>query len=84
MSGKRSPVSSWCILRDDTEIRDLLQYRMNKKGYTTLHIQKAIGIENGRLSKYFRYIKPNMTQYEFVRLAKYLGVELTVNIKIIE
>lgn len=72
------------MFRDSSDLRELMKFRLKKKGWNYEDLSRATGIKADRFSKYFRSEKPNMTQYEFIKMAKELGVQLDIDIKIIE
>ena len=72
------------MLRDSGDLRGLLQYRLKKKGWNYEQLSEVTGIKSDRFSKYFRGVKPNLTQYEFIRAAKALGVIIDYDVRIID
>jgi transcriptional regulator with XRE-family HTH domain len=70
------------MFRDSEDLRELLRFRLQKRGWNYEDLARATNIASERFSKYFRGKKPNLTQHEFIRMAKALGVELDINIKI--
>jgi len=72
------------MFRDSEDLRDLLKFRLQKRGWNYEDLSRETGIKSDRFSKYFRGIKPNVTQHEFIRMALTLGVELDINVKIID
>lgn len=81
---QRSPSSTWNFLRDSPKLRGVLKYQIDAKDLSFGQVERDTGIRQDNMSKYFRGVKPSLSDYKILQLADYLGVEvsLTVHLKL--
>lgn len=84
MAGRITPSSYWCMIRSSPKLRELVKYKLEQKDKTLKEICKEIGIKQSRLSKYLNNRSPNITQFQLMQVLRYLGIEVTLDIKIVE
>ncbi len=82
MGNTKTPSASWHFLRDSAKLRGVLKYRLEQKDIPFKQIERELGIRQDALSKYFRGVKPNTTDFNLLRLAEYLGIEVRLDIQI--
>lgn len=81
MAGKL-PSSSWSFLRDSSRLRGILKYQLESKDLFVNDVAKDLGMNVDRLRKYFRGVKPSITNWDLIRVANYLGVEVSLEVKL--
>lgn len=84
MAGSKTRLSHWCMIRDSPKLRDLVKFKMDQKGMNLGELANATDIKSSRISKYLNNYRPNVTQVQLLTILKVLGIELTLDIKIIE
>lgn len=82
--GYKSPSSTWCLLRDSTEIHAAIQHKMKQKQLTLTKLSEISGIAKYRISMFLNRRKPNLTQFQIMSLAKILGIEINLTVKFTE
>lgn len=84
MPPKKSESSRWCFLRDNPQLRGLILYIQEKKGYTSVDLAKMIDCDPDRVCKYLRHDPkyPGLSQLLLVKLADKLGIELKLDVKL--
>lgn len=82
MGNTRTPASSWNFLRDSPKLRGVLKYQIDSKDLSFGQIQRDTGIRQDNMSKYFRGVKPNLSDFKILQLADYLGIEVAIDIRI--
>jgi len=81
MAGTKSPSSSWSFLRDSTTLRAAIAYRLRDRDLFITDVAEALGVHPDRISKYLRGVKPSLTNWQVVKLAEYLGLEVNLEVK---
>lgn len=79
----KSASSGWSFLRDSPELRGTLRYQLDTSKKSLVDIGEALEVKPDRLSKYFRGVKPSLTNWQVMKLANYLGVEVQLRIQMI-
>jgi len=78
----KSPLSSWSFLRDSAQLRSTIAYKLQSKDLFITDAATAIGVAPDRISKYLRGVTPSLTNWQIVKLANYLGMDIELSIKI--
>lgn len=79
----RNPSASWCLVRNDKVLMRAIRSRIRTKGLKLVEIARATDIRVDRISKFLhqeKYTK-HITQFETVRLANFLGIEIKLDVK---
>ncbi len=79
----KSVSSGWSFLRDSVQLRAGIKYRMDELDISIVDMAKAIGTQPDRVSKYLRGVKPSLTNWQLVKLANHLGLEVELNVKVL-
>jgi antitoxin component HigA of HigAB toxin-antitoxin module len=80
MSGKPSPSASWCFLRHNVVLRDLIRIKMERENLNIKDLADRIGFAPYRIGRYLLFRKQGLTQYQLVALCKELGIKLDLTI----
>lgn len=78
------PKSSWCILRNSTKLRTLIKYKIRSKEFKIVETAEKAGVETYRLSRYLNSRTPNLTQFQLMKVCDLLGIEVSLDINIID
>jgi hypothetical protein len=78
MGGTRSVASKWCLLRDDTTLRTAIVYKIKSQKLRLADLERETGIQAYRISRYINGRKPHLSQFQLVSLAKFLGIQVTL------
>lgn len=77
----KTPMTSYCIIRNDYRLRDIIVYYMDKSGHTYRTLAKAIGANENGVREFIRKGKKAISQYKVIELCRELGIELNLEIK---
>lgn len=75
---------AWCILRNSSQLRTLIQYKIRQKDWLIKETAEKAGVETYRLSRYLNRRTPNLTQFQLMKVCEVLGVEVSLDIKILD
>lgn len=85
MAGIKNPASSWCLLRSSQRLKAAVKFRIDHINKPYKDIAAESGIPQYRISLYLNgHERKGITQYQLVRLCSYLGIDVGLNIKMIE
>lgn len=79
----KSARSSWCILRDNERLRSIIEFQIKKKNLKLIDVANLSGVAPDRLSKWRNRYTRHLTQYQLIKVANVLGlqVDITINFK---
>ena len=77
----RSPIQHWNYLRADSNLRGAVAFRMKDRNLDKDDIQDAIGMNSYKVRDYIDGKIPNLNNFEIVKLANFLGIEISLDIK---
>lgn len=77
----KSVSSGWSFLRDSVQLRAAIKYRMEELNVTITELGNLLEINPDRISKYLRGVKPSLTNWQLIKIAEYLKLEVDLNIK---
>jgi hypothetical protein len=78
----RRPNAAWSFLRDNNRLRGVIKYKIDNSSLTLVEIAYKVGCRHDALSKYLRGIKPSMTDFDILRVADFMGCEVTLDIRL--
>ena len=74
-------------MRSNEKVKALVRLRMSQKGIHQAKMARDLNIDQSRISRFFNkkrtedYGTLTITQYQLMRIADYLDIELSLNIK---
>lgn len=78
--------SKWCMLRDDYRVKTLVKKRMSDGKIMIRTLANNTGIAEYRISRYLNHNHldglPSLTQHQLITICEYLGIEVTLNIRL--
>lgn len=78
-----TPASSWNFLRDNTALRSVISYKIETGKHKLVDLAEKIGINHDHLiGLYLKNKKPSLTNYQIVKLADVLGIEVSLKIEL--
>lgn len=77
----KSVSSGWSFLRDSTQVRAGIKYRMDTLDKSIVEVAQVIRTDPDRVSKYLRGVKPSLTNWQIIQLANHLGLEVEIHLK---
>lgn len=72
----------WSFLRDNQRLLAILKFKFEQSGKNYAEIGEIIGVDRGPVGNYFKGKKPNLLDYDIIRIAEYLGVSISLDIKL--
>lgn len=81
MHSPRPPTTSWCLFRDDPDLRIAIEIRKKQRKLTLVKIGRDIEVDDYRIGRYLNRRKPNLNQHQLFKLALYLGIEPSLSIE---
>ena len=72
--------SSWNFLRDNSKLHGVISHRI--EGKELKQIGKDLGLNPYLVSWYLKGRKPNLSNYDIIRLCSYLGIEIDLSISL--
>lgn len=78
----RLPQASWNFLRDNSRLHGVISHRIDKIGFKKAGAD--LGINPYLISWYLKDKKPNLSNYDIIRLCTYLGIEIDISVKLDE
>lgn len=74
------------MVRDNHQLHTLVTYKIKRLRETKklTEIANKCDIPVDRLSKYIYRRKPNLTQFQLIKLCDYLGIEVSLNVEIVK
>jgi len=84
MAGYKSPASTWCFLRSSQKLRAVVKYRLEQLNKPQGEVAKAVGIPQYRISSYLNGMHKPMSQYQLLKLCKYLSIRVELNVSLEE
>jgi predicted XRE-type DNA-binding protein len=77
----KSVSSGWSFLRDSTQLRAAIKYRMEELDISIKELATVLDIDPDRVSKYLRGIKPSLTNWQLIQVATHLQLEVDLTIR---
>ncbi len=77
---KRSPIRNWKFLQADDRLRGFIQQRIGSYGNEIGELADKIPCKKSEISAYLRNVKPNLNDFELIKLADLVGLEVTLKI----
>ena len=81
MRGNRSASSFWSFLRDSAKLRAAITYKLQTRDLFIQKVADDLGVAPDRISKYLRGVTPSLTNWQVVKLAEYLGLDVDLDVK---
>ena len=81
MATTRSVLHKWGYLRTDSKLRGAIAFRMKDRNLDKEDIQEALGMLPYRVSNYLKGDLPNLNDYEIIKLGRFLGIEISLNVE---
>ena len=80
----KSPLARWDILRDNQTLRELIKRRMGEQGLSLKALGEKSGIPYDHIRQYLKgsYRWKGINQYNLVKLAGILGIEVSLKIEL--
>lgn len=79
---ERTSIQKWNFLRENSLVRGAISFKRDERGLTNIELGELIGVDPHKVRRYFNCETPNLNNYEIVSLAKKLGLDLDISIKI--
>lgn len=78
----KSPLAKWDILRDDYTLRGLIKSRMGEQGLSRKALAEKTGVSYDQIKNYLAggYKWKGINQYNLVKIANELGIEVSLKI----
>lgn len=78
----RSKIRMWNFLYADSRLRGAISYKMAHRNLESKDIEEATGLDRYDINHYlFRGKEPNLNNYEIIKLANFLGIEVELDLK---
>ena len=77
--GRKTPFSNYCIVRDNPNVRPLIEWKL--KSTDVDKACESVGIAKSNLYNYLNQGKKNISQFKVIQLLDYLGVEVKIQLK---
>lgn len=83
MPGK-TKLSSYCIVRDDERLHEIISLKLRQKGMTFRDAAKYLEVDQSNVRKYLNNRDHAISQQKVLALAAHLGISVDIDIKINE
>ncbi len=77
---KRSPIRNWNFLQANERLRGAIQQRIGMYGNELGELATKLACKKSKVSAYLRNVKPNLNDYEVVKLANLVGLDVSLKI----
>lgn len=80
----KSPLAKWDILRDSQTLRELIKRRMDEQDLSMQALSEKSGIPYDHIRQYLKgsYRWKGINQYNLVKLADTLGINVSLDIQL--
>jgi hypothetical protein len=85
MKEKKTRVTaSFCIVRYSSKLRTAIKFRLDQRGYTVASVAKETELNADRIRKYLRGDKVGLSQFQVIKLASFLGIEVNITVNFVD
>lgn len=81
---KRKPTSTWCIIRNNGTLRELIRRRMDDEGMKMQDLADKSGVPYDQIRQYLKKYdyEKGMSQWNVLEVAKALGIQVGLDIQL--
>lgn len=78
----RTPLSGYCIVRNDLRLREIIKYYMGVKGYNYTSLSERLDLNDSNIRKFVEKGMKTVSQYNVIRICDELGIEISLEIDV--
>lgn len=76
-------IRKYCLVRDSEDLRELVKLKMKQQGYNTRTLGEALELDKGNINQWLSGLATNqLRQFDVIRIARLLGIEVSLKIDI--
>ena len=78
-------IRKYCLVRDNEDLRILVRTKMKQKGLTFKELARQVDLDSGNINQWLSGLDSTaVKQWDVIRIARHLGIEVSLKITIYE